>query len=286
MMKSLVGICMCVCVLLLSTACADNTVSAGKLPLNFDGGTEPLKTGFKSDLFYEDPTISVNITTGREENCDYWIADIIVTDASQLRTVSAGGYNTSMAMSGTALAKRVNAVLAIDGDYYCYTGSGYIVRQGEVYLEQLRGDRDILLVDEIGNFHVRHLATMDDAVDTIRGRRVVNAFFFGPILVENGEAVQDLVGQDMAYKEKRQRMCICQVGPLHYKAICCAAPARGSAGMTLQQFADFVARQEVMTAYNLDGGDSTMMIFGGEKINDKRTLRTNYQYRIDVWFGG
>ena len=245
-----------------------------QLPVDDSGGMPPLASGYQGDLAYEDPTIKVSIETGREENCDYWIADIQLTDPAQLRTASAGGFDSTMAMDGPKLARRVNAVLAIDGDYFCYTGSGYILRQGQLYLNKLNGDRDVLLVDELGNFHGRHLAEDGSITGSVRGRKIINAFYFGPILVENGEVCPDVTGQDMAAREKRQRMCIAQVGELHYKAICCAAPARGSAGMTLQQFAEFVARQDVLIAYNLDVGDSTMMIFQNEKINDAKNSST------------
>ena len=41
-----------------------------------------------TDTSYEDSTISVKITSGRvEDKCDYWVADIVIADPSQLRTV-------------------------------------------------------------------------------------------------------------------------------------------------------------------------------------------------------
>jgi len=109
---------------------------------------------------------------------------------------------------------------------------------------------------------------------TVRGKKIINALFFGPILVENGKRVTYISGTGMSEDLPRQRMAIAQVGKLHYKCICCATHARGSAGMTLERFATLVARQGVTTAYNLDGGDSTMMIFNGEKINDPDNRNT------------
>lgn len=243
------------------------------LPINFMPGAAPQASGFVGELAYEDPSISVSIETGRVDGCDTWVATIRIADASQLRTVSAGGYNSDAAMSGTGMARRMKAVLAIDGDYFCYTGKGFILRQGELFLNDLQGDRDVLMIDENGDFHVYYKPEANSLSQTMDGLNMVNAFFFGPILVDNGEALK-VRGSNMAENEKRQRMCIAQVGPLEYKAICCAAPARGSAGMTLQQFADFVAAQGVQTAYNLDGGDSCMMLFNYEKINDVRNTST------------
>lgn len=238
------------------------------LPIDFSGGAPLDPVRIIGGTEYEDPTIRVTLEKGRHMECDWWAARIKIASPTQLRTVSAGGFNTNMTMLGTALAKRVNAVLAIDGDYYFYTGKGFILRQGTVYRNLLDGTTDVLLIDEMGDFQVIQNALPDSCSNYMNGRRIINAMYFGPALVLDGMPVRNVSGSNMAYDLGRQRMCIAQVGPLEYMCICCAGPARGSEGMTLQVFADFVASFGVKTAYNLDGGDSTMLIFNGEKIND------------------
>ncbi len=238
------------------------------LPIDFSGGCELDWHNFSGKSHYKDPTIEVSITNGRYSDCDWWMADVKIVSPTQLRTVSAGGFNTSMTMTGSYLAKSVNAVLAVDGDYYFYTGKGYILRQGTLYKNILDGTTDILLIDEDGDFHIVRQARQGEGTDTVNGKKVINAMYFGPALVIDGQPVHNVTGAGMAEDKGRQRMCIAQVGPLHYKCICCAGPARGSAGMSLQVFTYFVADMGVQTAYNLDGGDSTMLIFNGEKLND------------------
>ena len=264
-------------------------IAAAALPIDLTGGAVPSPEGFIGEWEYQDPTIHVAVTTGREYNCEYWIADVTIAHPSQLRTMSAGGFDSNRVARGPAMAQRVNAVLAVDGDYFCYTGKGYIVRQGVEYLNILDGSRDVLLVDEDGDFHVALKAEAGSMDGTVDGKKVINAFYFGPALVVDGQALEGVTGQNMSENEGRQRMCIAQVGPLHYKAICCAGPARGNAGMTLKQFASFVASQGVQTAYNLDGGDSTMIIFRGEKINDVKNASTraisDIIYFASAWEG-
>lgn len=238
------------------------------LPIDFSPGIQPDEACYLDEVTYADPSIQVSITSGREQDCAYWIADIKIVDPSQLRTVSAGGFTSDAAMTGPGLARRSKAVLAIDGDFFWYTFHGYILRQGQLYVDQLTGDRDVLLIDENGDFHAVYRPGDGEVSPEIDGIPVVNALFFGPVLVDDGKRVENLTGSGMAEDSGRQRMCLAQTGPLTYKAICCAGPARGSVGMTLEQFADFVAQQGVQTAYNLDGGDSCMMIFHGKKIND------------------
>ena len=84
-------------------------------------------------------------------------------------------------------------------------------------------------------------------------------------------------------------MALCQVGPLHYMTICTAGPQYNNIGMTLQEFANFVAKQGVNIAYNLDGGDSTMLIFNGDKINYLQSTATreisDIIYFASAWGG-
>ena len=216
------------------------------LPIDFSGGTPLDEALFTDEWTYEDPSISVSIEKKRamagDVDCDYWIATVRLADPTQLRTAAPNGFDSDMVMDGPSLARRVNAVLAINGDYFSYTGEGYIMRQGELFLNVLTGRRDILLVDEDGDFHLLEKPKRDTVTDTVDGKKVINAFYFGPVLVRDGKVNWQMdLRDDMAAEVRRQRMCIAQVGPLEYKCICCGPPARGNSGMTLMEFAKVVA---------------------------------------------
>ena len=270
------------------------------LPVDFSKGKKPLKNGYSGDgkttWSYEDPTISVQIETGRIRGtmgCSYWVASVKIQDPSQLRTASRDGFDQANKIDAITLAKRNNAVLAINGDYYSYTGMGLIIRQGVAYLDLLDGDRDILLIDEEGNFHgVR--AAKKGSIPSVKysngskvyyhnGKRIINAFYFGPLLVIDGKVNNKMqLRDDMRATEKKQRMAIAQVGPLEYKCVCCAPPANGNDGMDLKTFAGIVAQQGVRTAYNLDGGYSTWMILNNEQIN--RAANNNRELMDIIYF--
>ena len=242
------------------------------LPIDLTGGRPLSESGYTGDTVYEDPSIRVSIETGREMDTDYWIADVYISDPSQLRTVAANSFKSEATARVDRLAKRVNAVLAFNGDYFCYTGSGFIVRQGVEYLRRLGGVRDVLLIDENGDFHTVKHARLDDVAMEIDGKKVINAFYFGPILYDNGQLGTDFDDYEVSWVMSgdwcAQRVAICQAGPLHYKVIVTAGPFRGSTGMKMMEFARFVARQGVTCAYNLDGGNSATLFFHGQKIND------------------
>ena len=257
-----------------SSVRSEATLESNPLPIDLSGGVPADPNGYIGEWEYSDPTIHVKIESGRVSDCDYWVADIQLGHASQLRTAPADSFSSNMVMPGTAIARRVNAILAIDGDYFCYTRKGFILRQGTVYLDKLEGRRDLLLIDEDGDFHFIHNAADGEGVTEIDGKKIINAFFFGPILVQDGKLNKDYNFDEMTSFEPCQRMCIGQVGPLHYKVVCCAAPYRGSTGMKTRAFAKLVLDLGIENAYNLDGGDSTMLIFNGKKINDVDNPKT------------
>ena len=260
------------------------------LPIDFSVGPEIKEEHFTSEYTYEDSTLRIGIEKGRfEDRCDYWVADIVVQDPSQMRTAAAGGFKSLAQKNGIRFGQVVNAVLAINGDYYESAekrGRSYTVRQGELFKDNLdvagRWDTrlmDVLLIDEDGDFHILYQPQAGEIKGTIDGKRILNSFSFGPGLVVNGEVVEDFRGSDvwidMASEGERQRMAICQAGPLHYLAICCEAPYPPNTGLTLADFARLVRSCGAIMAYNLDGGDSTMLYFHGEKVNFKgnRSMR-------------
>lgn len=254
-------------VLLSSKVCAKEPLEERPLPIDFSAGVVPDPNGFDG-WSYADPTLTVSMESGRQDECDYWIADIRVGHASQLRTVAADGFDSDLVMPAQTLALRMNAVLALNGDYFNYHKTGFTLRQGTVYKDRLNGRRDVLLIDEDGDFHFLRKAVKGRGVTEIDGKRVINALCFGPVLVENGELNQDYSCDEAAYGELCQRIAIAQTGRLHYQVICCGAPERGSTGMTIRQFAKLTHSLGVVNAYNLDGGNSTFLLFNGEKVND------------------
>lgn len=259
------------------------------LPIDFTGGKPVNQDNYISATEYEDPTLHVVIETGRKDNCDYWVARVKIGHASQLRTAAAGGFENEHSMKGQYMAKRQNAVLAIDGDYFSYYPYGIVLRQGVLYRDKLRKERDVLAIDEAGDFHLFLVPDKGEVPAVYNGKQIINAFHFGPAMVINGEVGTLDASYWLAPELKRQRMCIAQTGPLEYMALCCAGPQRGSEGMDLLQFAQLAKELGAVQAYNLDGGDSTIMVFNNEKVNDKENQNSraisDIIYFASAWDG-
>lgn len=274
-------------------------LQSNPLPLDFSGGKIPAEEGYEGDWVYQDPTIEVRIsyheTTEymegyRGRNMGYWVADIRIGDASQLRTAAAESFSTETTLPAEDIARRVHAVLAINGDYFARHNEGFAIRQGTLIRDKLKGKRDVLLIDEDGNFHVSHLPEKGTLSDTVDGKKVINAFYFGPVLVENGEVPRKLPQFSFLSPDKYYaRLALCQVGELHYKVIATTMEQNYTLGIRLKDFARLCQKEGAQIAYNLDGGLSTTMIFRNERVNvqDRVNFRgiPDMVYFASAWDG-
>ena len=205
----------------------------------------PQESGRISDTEYSDPSISVTFETGRMYDTNYMLARVKIANATQIRSMMSGSYGNSSEVRCDRLAKRANAVLAINGDYFTKRrNTGITIRQGRAWYVP-RSDRnlsyngsiqfDVLLIDKSGDLHILKSAVMADleAYEPL-AENIVNSFTFGPALVIDGVRQSDFPNTNNGPTKNTQRMAICQTGPLEYMCICCEWPDDpGSTGMTL-----------------------------------------------------
>ena len=246
-----------------------------KLPMDFSGGTKPVRTYEIGLEEYQDPSILVTRQSERPilpdgEETRLYVLRIKIADPSQLRTVSWQGFDKiGRCCDIEIMSNRVNAVVAIGGDYYCGDAGRFVLRQGVVFKETMAPNLDLLLIDEDGDFHIilanEHPEEMDKT--QIDGKKVVNALCFGPALIKDGVRNPNLESAPTHCRpdEQHERMVLCQIGPLEYMVVACA-----HRGLTLPEMTDmiFSLEENVQNAYNLDGGISTQMLFLGRKINN------------------
>jgi exopolysaccharide biosynthesis protein len=215
---------------------------------------------------YTDASLRVRIEELRAYDTTILVARVQITDPSQLRTAMAAKFGTSRDMPGARLARRYNAVLAINGDYFNFDNKGYVLRQGKLYRDNPRTGGDVLLVDDQGDLTVIRDAT-SEKIAAFAGT-VVNAFSFGPALVMDGQALPIEENLLIASDKPTQRMVFGQDGPLSYVCVATEGPENpGSVGLTLTQTAELMQSLGCATAYNLDGGSSSTMVLGDLKIN-------------------
>ena len=244
------------------------------LPLGFTPGCEP-KAEQYTENGYEDE--SIRVKTEHQEMDDgtkIHIAYVQIADPSQLRTgvVNPEKLGSSKTASVSALAKKYNAVIAINGDNYVDKPekTTFEYRMTNKIRSKTNRTKDILVIDDQGDFHLfpksqgikefpNELKKMD--------RKLVNAFTFGPALVIDGELME--IDENYGYNPhgREPRAAIGQMGPLSYVLVVVEAKDRsGSSGFSQTKLGEFMHELGCKQAFNLDGGNSAEMVFGDQVI--------------------
>ncbi len=262
------------------------------LPLDLSPGMPLVKANYLTDEHYLDPTIEMVSRQVRDGEVLYWVAEVTIQDPTQLRTMPANSFSYSSTASGSKISRRANAVLSCNGDYWWrdvkWKGN-YVLRQGTLYMYELTGHSDILLIDEEGDFHIIHKAMEGDVPlpdesgkVMYEGKQIYNGLCFGPALVEEGKSLEIEPDEHMITDQKTGRMALCQMGKLKYAVVTCY-----NQSMNLQEFADLLAVLGAQTAYNLDGGNSSMMFTGSRMINRNNSVRDigDIIYFASAWPG-
>lgn len=249
------------CLLLMLPALAEEYT----LPVDFSGGYEPDPNGFTNDS-YEDASLSVKMEKRDIDGVRYDIAWIKVASPTQLRTAIAGKPNQITAEKPSRIARSKNAVVAINGDYYVQRKDGLIYRQGQAFRYILNPEKDILVIDDLGDLHV-FLGGEEQSNELLAflqsGRTIVNAFTFGPAIVKDGQALPmpDTYQTRFDSAIRAPRTVIAQIGPLEYVFVEAEGRVKHSKGVTTNQMGEFMVELGVQTAYCLDGGNSCIMLF-------------------------
>lgn len=233
---------------------------------------------------YTDENMQITIETVQKYDSTIYVADIQVSDPAYLKTAFANntyGRNIKATTSETATAQ--NAIFAINGDYYGFRDTGYVLRNGVVYRD-IAGEGDALVVDNNGNLSVIAESQVSLASLSSNAWQVLS---FGPGLVENGQIAVDStseVGQSMG---SNPRTAIGQISELHYIVIVSDGRTDESAGLSLLELAQEFKDRGCPTAYNLDGGGSSTMVFNGEIVNIPTDGKSSGEREVSdiVYFG-
>lgn len=263
-MKTWICLLLCAVMLLLGTALAEET--AYDLPLDIDFPNYPADPAGFSENAYHDESLDVRLESGTLHGMPYYVAYFQVKSPTQLRTAVAGRPNESVAALPSQMGKAKNAVLVLNGEYYIQrTKDIFIYRQGKAFRDQADPVKDVLVIDDKGDFHIftskEKAAELQAFQDN--GGVIVNAFSFGPALVIDGKKVRLRDDYYFYPRERTGRSAVCQMDTLSYAFLYCP-------GATQQELCDVADSLGVRHAYNLDGGNSSVMIFNGGYVGGKK----------------
>jgi len=211
---------------------------------------------------YKSKYVSVTCTTYKTDKIVYYVQDIYVRNMSCFKTAFAkdqyvSGYNTEKIVS---FANSKNAIAAINGDQYGARKNGVVLRNGYLYRDKPFDDVCVLYND--GTMKI----FTEDAFDGERelDNGAYQAWCFGPAMVLNGEAVTEF---DSAIAGKNPRTAIGYYEPGHYCFVAVDGRQDHSEGIRFTDFAQLLENLGCNMAYNLDGGQTSQMVFMGKYYN-------------------
>ena len=120
----------------------------------------------------------------------------------------------------------------------------------------------------------RYAAAMAGArqtADQLIAKGAVQTLSFGPALVENGNVSVDADDEVGRAKASNPRTAIGIKSDGTYIFVVSDGRTEESEGLSLLQLAEFMGSLGAETAYNLDGGGSSTMVFNGTIINNPTT---------------
>ena len=228
--------------------------------------TEPYVT----DDSYDDGNIKITLTEYRYGDTTVYVADVLLSDPSYLKTALARSvYGRNVTEKTSVTASQNGAILAVNGDYYGARQKGYVIRNGILYRNTPVSGAEDLVIYRDGTFGV--ISESDVTAEELLEAGASDVLSFGPALIRDGVIAvseDDEVGRAMA---SNPLTAVGVIDGLHYVFVVSDGRTDESAGLDLYELADFMSLLGVTTAYNLDGGGSSTMVFNGSVVNNPTT---------------
>lgn len=226
----------------------------------------------RTENSYKSPNVSIEITTvtvgeGSEQNV-YHVADIYIASIENFAAYTANNelkyFSTQNALE---MDKAANALLSMTGDFYSYQKTGFLVRNGAVYMtDDTYCDICVMYYD--GTIETYERNSFDK--EEILAREPYQIWNFGPgLLDKEGKAIDEFdVSLTVMYPNPRSALGYYEPG--HYCFVVVDGRQKDySKGMLLPELADVFEELGCKAAYNLDGGGSALMMFNNERYSQQ-----------------
>jgi exopolysaccharide biosynthesis protein len=217
--------------------------------------------------------ISTVVTGSGDSTVTYYVADVVLSDATVLQSAFAdNSFGENITETTSATAADHDAVFAINGDYYGFRDTGIVIRNGVVYRDE--GARQGLAFYRDGTVEVYDETSTTAAQLVANG--VWNTLSFGPAVLEDGQVVDGIEDVEVdtnvgnhSIQGEQPRTAVGVLGTNHLVFVVVDGRSPGySAGVTMTGLAEILQGLGATTAYNLDGGGSSTMYFNGQLVNN------------------
>ena len=221
---------------------------------------------------YTSPNVSVTVSSCvRDEGWKhsvYYVADIYVSELSCLRTYLAQNtFGRGIVDDIDVLDAESGAICSMTGDFYSYQGGSLVLRNGVLYRDgKWYPEQSHLVLFNDGRMVSYGPNELD--LDAALEEGAWQIWSFGPVLLHNDGSIPDAFPGGNAVNDPNPRAAIGYYEPGHY----CFVVVDGrrpsySYGCTFKELAEFFRELGCVTAYNLDGGGSAVMMFNDALSN-------------------
>ena len=238
---------------------SDSTVVEGSFAASFPQED----TGNGSSVYsYQTNRVRVSVDKMIYKDSVCYVADIWVSDISCFKTAFANNaYGQGIHSSFTSMQAGRKAVVAITGDYYSARAKGVVIRDGKLYRNSLNEDVCVLYDDGVMETYTPEAFDINMAIE----RRALHAWSFGPSLLADGMPIEKFRS---SVKSENPRSAIGYFEPGHYCFVTVDGRQAGySVGLSLKDLSALFYNLGCKAAYNLDGGQTAMMMFQGTLVN-------------------
>lgn len=230
-----------------------------------------------TDMSYTSDSKTINIqkvVTGEgKDTVTYYVADIKLTDATQMKSAFAKNkFGLNIIEETSVIAKENDAILAINGDYYGFRKDGIEIRNGRLFRNEPARTGLAFYKDGSMKIYDEKQTTGEELL----ANGVWNTISFGPSLVIDGKMGSNLATYQVdtnfgnhPIQGLQPRTGIGMIDNYHFVFVVVDGRNKGhSRGVELEEFAQIFQSLGCKTAYNIDGGGSATMYFMGNRINN------------------
>jgi exopolysaccharide biosynthesis protein len=240
-------------------------------------GQSAAQTPVWNEWNYQSEALTVSISKVTEgsgsSTVTYFVADVVVSDASQLSSAFAkDSFGQNIIEYTSEIASNNNAVFAINGDYYGFRDDGIVIRNGVIY-------RDVPARTGLAFYRDGSLRVYDEtqtSAQELLDAGVWNTLSFGPALLVDSTIPANLTSVEVdtnfgnhSIQGNQPRTGVGILSNNHFVFVVVDGRSSGySRGVSLTEFAQIFKDLGCTTAYNIDGGGSSTMYFMGRVVNN------------------
>lgn len=261
MMKRFLGLVLVFC-LVYTQAAGESLCDPDKL---LPAGEEAVIT----ENSYKSPNISIEITAQRVLNADIYVADIYVRSIDCFQRALSHDKWKAGSQKINVIAKEHEGILVMTGDSSENLSVGMVMVNGKIIRKTKNRKRDLGLIYRSGEMVTIPAADVNLEEILAAADDLWQVFLFGPALLDKEGKAMTAFSSDV--KPKNPRSVIGYYAPGHY----CFVQVDGrntpsklekgkkNKGLTLNELSEFMESLGCAAAYNLDGGQSSILYFNG-----------------------